>query len=355
MNPLVLASLIGGGTSVASGILGFLTNKKSNSTNLAIARETNQANADMMREQNAFNKQMSEYQNQWNSASAQRERLMAAGYNPASLIGNQQAPAVSVSGANVPQLQRAEMRPFEPSPYLAILGQNVAAFAAAQKDIAAAKGQEIDNQTKSTMNKATIDSLVARGLLDEQQAANYKQEYDLKETNWNSLEQQIQQSAYETFERARNLKIENDLRDQFGKLYEDAKVKELVNRAWMYVEEGNLARANAVLASVRAKTEPMEVAIKRAEMLTNRMVGESIAALNLSRTEMQNLENGVYREFGRSKVAAELLDAIYAKDAKRMANWLTENSSKASLFGKIFRETVGAVIHSFSPFMFAPE
>lgn len=103
--PLVGAALVAAAGSLISSGLSAESQSSANKTNLGIAesnlqaqRETNQANeriADktnamnrlMMQEQNAFNLDMWNKQNQYNEPRAQVNRLLAAGINPATGLG----------------------------------------------------------------------------------------------------------------------------------------------------------------------------------------------------------------------------------------------------------------------------
>lgn len=104
---IVGANLISGGAgllgSLFSGISQNKATKNTNATNLQIARENNalqqkiaaennQLQVDMMRENNKFSRDMAlemfNLENEYNNPSAQVERLIAAGLNPATMYGS---------------------------------------------------------------------------------------------------------------------------------------------------------------------------------------------------------------------------------------------------------------------------
>ena len=82
MDPLIGASLITAGSSMVGGLFGAGAQSSANKANLQIARENNAANQQLQKNQNDWNLQQWNRENQYNSASAQRQRLQDAGFNP---------------------------------------------------------------------------------------------------------------------------------------------------------------------------------------------------------------------------------------------------------------------------------
>ena len=106
MNPLIGASLISSGTSLLGGLSGAGAQSSANKANLQIARENNAANQQLQRDQNKWNLEQWNRENGYNSASSQRQRLQAAGYNPALAVGQ-----VATGSATSNQLQSAPYTP----------------------------------------------------------------------------------------------------------------------------------------------------------------------------------------------------------------------------------------------------
>lgn len=150
--------------SLASGILGNIAQSNANKTNLQIARETNQANKDIAALNNQLQMDLWREQRDWNSYANQRALLEAAGYNPNSLFdGNG---VVGTSSAAPPQLQQATMSPASVMPVDSfsrsvgdLMTQTagvVASLASAKKMVQEAKGVEIDNETRGSLNWSRI-------------------------------------------------------------------------------------------------------------------------------------------------------------------------------------------------------
>lgn len=92
--------------------------QEANANQLQIARENNQLQLDAMRENNAFNKQsaidMFNMEAAYNSPEAQKERLLAAGINPATLYGQGGSVGGSVN-ASTPSASSSGVSPSMPS------------------------------------------------------------------------------------------------------------------------------------------------------------------------------------------------------------------------------------------------
>ena len=88
------------------GLFGAGAQSSANKANLQIARENNAANQQLQRDQNKWNLEQWNRENEYNSASSQRQRLQAAGYNPALAVGQ-----VATGSATSNQLQSAPYTP----------------------------------------------------------------------------------------------------------------------------------------------------------------------------------------------------------------------------------------------------
>lgn len=82
--------------------------RETNQMNLGLQRETNAQNYKIFQEQNAFTEDMWNKQNAYNDPSAQVQRMLAAGINPAAQFGKV-AEASSVGSASANPMQAAHM------------------------------------------------------------------------------------------------------------------------------------------------------------------------------------------------------------------------------------------------------
>lgn len=108
------ASLVSGGSNLLGNILGFLSSKEANETNLEIARQNNQAQRELFREQMAYNTDMWNKQNEYNLPANQVQRLLAAGINPSAVFGSGSvSEAGQLTAPNAPNLQQAHVSPYD--------------------------------------------------------------------------------------------------------------------------------------------------------------------------------------------------------------------------------------------------
>ena len=106
MNSNIGGALISAGSSLVGGIVGAGAQSSANSTNLKIARENNAFNQQLQKEQNQWNLDQWNRENTYNSASAQKQRLIDAGYNPFLATGQ-----VATGSATSSQLTSAPYSP----------------------------------------------------------------------------------------------------------------------------------------------------------------------------------------------------------------------------------------------------
>lgn len=102
----------------ATNEMNYKIAQEANANQLQIARENNQLQLDAMRENNAFNKQsaidMFNMEAAYNTPEAQKERLLAAGINPATLYGQGGSVGGSVN-ASTPSAASSGVSPSMPS------------------------------------------------------------------------------------------------------------------------------------------------------------------------------------------------------------------------------------------------
>ena len=102
----VAGGLIDAGSNLLGGIFNSFGQSSANKQNLKIARENNAANQQLQANQNAWNLQQWNRENAYNSASAQKQRLLAAGLNPSLALNN-----IATGSAQSNQLQSANYTP----------------------------------------------------------------------------------------------------------------------------------------------------------------------------------------------------------------------------------------------------
>lgn len=128
--PLPVAAWLGGmlGSAALSGISNLIGQHHANKANLQSVRETNQLNYQIHQEdlaaqranqeyQNRFNLGMLNQSNVYNSPGSQKARLLAAGINPASMLGSPVAESSSLESAGfsmpaAPNMQAASVQPY---------------------------------------------------------------------------------------------------------------------------------------------------------------------------------------------------------------------------------------------------
>jgi hypothetical protein len=143
INPLVGAALVSGGSNFVGGLFGASAQDKANKTNLQIARENNLANQQLQKNQNEWNLAQWERENAYNSASAQKQRLLDAGYNPALAVGQ-----VATGSATSNQLTSA---PYTPNQQVQVQPVNY------MQGIGNAANDFVNSYLNMSMNKAQID------------------------------------------------------------------------------------------------------------------------------------------------------------------------------------------------------
>lgn len=173
-------SFLGSGLAgLASGIFGYNSAKDTNAANIQavretndmnykIAQETNQANKDMYQQQYQDQLEMWHMQNAYNDPSNEVSRLRAAGLNPSLTFGN----AAQAGSMSVPSASPAVGATMQAPHYSDVVGTAfrdaintalsvLSTYGSSSKDLAEAKGVEIDNQTRDQMNRVQIDQAMA--------------------------------------------------------------------------------------------------------------------------------------------------------------------------------------------------
>lgn len=168
MNPVIGARLITGAGSIIGGLIGSLSQKSANKTNLQIARETNQAQMEMQERANQFSAQMQQNQMDYASPANQRKMLEQAGFNPYLYQGVQAHASNSAAGQVGGALHAAQVQPVnamaEALTNASINSANVVRnLAESRKANADATSTNIDNVTRAAVNEQNLKNLGLEG------------------------------------------------------------------------------------------------------------------------------------------------------------------------------------------------
>lgn len=103
-------SFVGAGATDRAAEKGLQNTQDTNATNLQIARENNEKAIELQEQQNQFNVEQWNRNNEYNSPSAQRDRLLSAGYNPNMFGNNSQYTPSPVQQTSIPNLTTPQMQ-----------------------------------------------------------------------------------------------------------------------------------------------------------------------------------------------------------------------------------------------------
>lgn len=327
--PFPLAEAVTGGASVlgslVSGIFNSSAQRKANKLQIQLAKEQNAFNERMLDKQNAFNLDMWHKENEYNSPTAQVQRMLAAGLNPAALAGTSGQSGLSTNMPQSESFSPAALPNIVPeSGFGDAIGNMSSQFlnmAAAFKSLTEIKGTEIDNANKDAMLKATIDKLRADGRLSDEQANNINWESTIKQTSFNDLIQITHQQALDAMYKAEVSKIESEVKQKYGDKIGEAELNKVLEEVNLLVEQGKTEQAQQLLFKA-TKDKALS------DMYVNRSVGlsqirannaaanqsNSAARLNAAQAYGKELENDVYQLFGKSKAAADLIHIMQEND-----------------------------------------
>lgn len=342
--PFPLAEAITGGSSVlgslVSGIFNSSAQRKANKLQIQLAKEQNAFNERMLDKQNAFNLDMWHKENEYNSPTAQVQRMLSAGLNPVALVGTSGQSGLSTNMPQSESFSPAALPNIVPETGFGDAIGNMSAqfvnMAAAFKSLTESKGMEIDNANKDAMLKATIEKLRADGRLSDEQANNINWESAIKQTSFNDLIQITHQQALDAMYKAEVSKIESEVKQKYGDKVAEAELNEVLERVKLLVQQGETEKAQQELFRVtKDKTF--------SDMMVNRMVGASQSAANYASARNQNaqaygkeLENEVYKVFGRPQAAQDFLNSLYQGDINKclanIADLKTNMMAKSRLY-----------------------
>lgn len=106
----VAGSVIGSSATDNAAEKALQSTQDTNATNLQIARENNEKAIELQEQQNQFNVEQWNRNNEYNSPVAQRDRLLAAGYNPNMFGNNSQYTPSPVQQTSIPNLTTPQMQ-----------------------------------------------------------------------------------------------------------------------------------------------------------------------------------------------------------------------------------------------------
>ena len=208
------APLIGAGISAGSNLVGnmfgFFNNKNTNKTNLKIAQMNNEFNERMLQKQIDYNTEMWNKENEYNTASAQRQRLEAAGLNPYLMMNGGNAGTASSAGAISPPTasEVGKQEAFSPDfsgigsaaqTAVAQMQQREVNLAAIQKSNEEANGLRIENQYRAAKAVADIANMQSKTNDNNASAALKNIEHSLQEQTF-SLNVKYRQHEAEQME-----------------------------------------------------------------------------------------------------------------------------------------------------------
>ena len=195
------APLIGAGISAGSKLVGnmfgFFNNKNTNKTNLKIAQMNNEFNERMLQKQIDYNTEMWNKENEYNTASAQRQRIEAAGLNPYLMMNGGSAGTASSAGAISPPTasEVGKQEAFSPDfsgigsaaqTAVAQMQQREVNLANIQKTNEEANGLRIENQYRAAKAVADIENMKSKTNDNNAAAALKSIQHDLQEQTFSS-------------------------------------------------------------------------------------------------------------------------------------------------------------------------
>lgn len=324
--PLAIGDLVVGGSSLLGSLFGGITGnkatKQTNATNLQIARENNalqqkiaaennQLQVDMMRENNKFSRDMAiemfNLENEYNNPSAQVQRLLEAGLNPATMYGSG---SIANSGdISTPSAAGSTVSPSMPS-FTTPIMQSPPSVLGAMFGSLESVTRSLTNLSQAGLNKqqqVKISSLLTAEL-----------DKMLAEKDNIEISNQVKKFTFE-------------LDKVFSYLERGGKLNETYNNAYKLYNEG-------LLALVKQDTEKAEQAFKDAQSALSknqsRQVEEMLPVLvktqeetvklvqeqqNTEKAKQSNLYAGADLSRANAKTANELRDSE-VKLRKAIAN-----------------------------------
>lgn len=280
----IASGLFGGIGSVVSGAIGAKTTADTNKTNLKINQMNNDFNAREAQKARDFQLDMWNKENEYNSASSQRKRLEAAGYNPY-MNDAQAGTATGMSGTSAASAAGAASQiPYTPD--FQSVGVNLAS---ALKMMSEKKQTDIENLNMSDLLRSQIWQNL--GATDWRNASPEAREYNLSqgrraaELGMASLEENLSNQRW-----SNNLLVAN-----ISNALLDADAKTILNK---YLDQQQQAELNIKAANYEYLV--MSGQLKRQEV--NNLIAEEIETY--ARANGYKLQNDVLRRTSDDLVRA---------------------------------------------------
>lgn len=187
MIPLLAGALIGAGASIFGNAMNVGSTISANNQNLKIAQMNNEFNERMLQKQMDYNTEMWNKQNAYNSASAQRDRLSAAGLNPYMMLdGGNAGTAQSAGGITTPTATPVQVS--APQVDFSGIGDSIGTFLSPDSKLKQeqAEGIRIENKYKAAEIIASLGETISRTKNNDMQNALMRIQRSLALETFNS-------------------------------------------------------------------------------------------------------------------------------------------------------------------------
>lgn len=342
LDPLITSSIVSGASGLTSNLLGGLFGKNSqdsaNKTNILINRENNQFAAEQAQLNRNYQTAMWNKSNEYNSASAQRQRLEAAGLNPYLMMnGGSAGTAQSVQSSAAAPAGNAHVDAFDPSPYVH----------GASNSISGAINSYYANLERSN----TATQMAAQSQLMEEQARNWRikntyetlrQQYEINKLSHDSnnsfetymLNKAKRKLAWENFSsdvtyRQNEVKLQNQLQE----LNAMGIIEKTLNNSMLEVQLNYLPQKfRAEIKSIMA-----DVALKYAQgQLTRQQAKTEVFRTMQERTNVKTSELNMGLSRVKFYKAFKTVDKEIEATLNQLENNMTINNDP-SFFGDVSR------------------
>lgn len=318
------APLIGAGISAGSNLIGnmfgFASNRNTNKTNLKIAQMNNEFNERMLQKQIDYNTEMWNKENEYNTASAQRQRIEAAGLNPYLMMNGGNAGTASSAGAISPPTasEVGKQEAFSPDfsgigsaaqTAVAQMQQREVNLANIQKTNEEANGLRIENQYKAAKAVADIENMKSKTNDNNAAAALKNIEYDLQEQTFGSNVKYRQHEAQQMEWNALSTRVNYFLKKKELAAFDERFRYDCA----MALADINLKREQGLFTNVQAHHE----AEKRLKTIAEK------DGVKLSNEQLQELKPFVV-EKARKEASTAQYGSEFMKDAWTVAGILAK-------------------------------
>lgn len=355
--PAVIAGIIGGASAIGSSVMNLVSQADANAANERIAdknivmqKETNQMNREltymanaqnykMFQEQNAFNLDMWNKQNEYNKPQEQVQRLLAAGINPATGLG-QVSEAGSLQSASPNAAQAATMQAPQSNYHQMPLnfdfsgvGDAAMQAAAMQQDAKLKESQVNYNNAKAEFEWQSMESRLReqanRTDLSAVQRDDAKRQYKEFMDTWSARRKTIEDTGkltekaiLEKDEDIRAKRIANEVDAKWKGKLSEASYKEIltgIKEAYsrMKVNDSEMAYKAAQTAVAKAQEAGLKISNEQAEELVDYIVEKADYEAEEANYSAGRSERLYYEGRGAEAPINKLGDAAYPNTNKR--------------------------------------